>query len=93
MLCSAPGLAYPDLEVVKLLDMDASNGGDRAVHSQTGVYRKDFVLGYASQALNYLERNYCVTRQELLAIIFRVHKFCVHLAGPKLMVHTYHSTL
>lgn len=59
-LCTALILAYLDPLESMMLDMDASAVGVGAVLSQVDTGRKERVLGYASQALNKLERNYCV---------------------------------
>lgn len=60
-----------------MLDTDASSIGVDAVLSQHDPEGKERVLGYASRALNCLEGNYCVTRRELLSMIFGVEAFPV----------------
>lgn len=35
--------------------------------------------------------NYCVTRRELLGMIFGVRKFCPYLAGVRFTIRTDHS--
>lgn len=76
-----------------LLDTDTSNVGVGAELSQMGVDGKEWMPGYVSWALGRPERNYCITRRELLAIIFGVQKFCAYLAGAKFTAHTDRSTL
>ena len=73
-LMSSPVLAYLVPEGQLVLDMDASLYGLGAVLSQeqSGVAR---VLAYASRTLTRPERNYCVTRPELLVVIFGLKKF------------------
>ena len=39
---------------------------------------------YASNALNEAQKNYAVTEQELLAVIFAFEKFCSYLLGTRL---------
>ena len=46
---------------------------------------------YASKALN--EKNYTVTEQELLAVVFTFEKLCSYLLGTRVIVHTDHSAL
>ena len=48
---------------------------------------------YASKALNEPQKNYTVTEQELLAVVFAFEKFCSDLLGTRVLVHTDHSAL
>ena len=67
-LASAPILTYPDIEQDFILDTDASGVGIGAILSQKqGGQEK--VIAYFSKVLSKSERNYCVTRRELLAIV------------------------
>ena len=45
---------------------------------------------YASKALNEAQKNYTVTDQEFLAVVFAFEKFCSYVLGTKVIVHTYH---
>ena len=68
LLSTAPILSYPDFSAEFILDTDASNHGIGAVLSQL----KDGVehpVSFASRTLTKAERNYCVTRKELLAVV------------------------
>ena len=47
----------------------------------------------ASEALNEAQKNYTVTEQELLAVVFAFEKFLSYLLGTRVIVHTDHSTL
>ena len=46
---------------------------------------------YASKDLNETEKNYTVTEQELLAVVFALEKFRSYLLGTTVIVHTDHS--
>ena len=48
---------------------------------------------YASIALNEAQKNYTVTEQELIALVFAFEKFRSYLLGTRVIVHTDHSTL
>ena len=68
LLSMAPVLSYPDFKVEFILDTDASNHGIGPVLSQlkNGV---EHPVAYASRTLSKAERNYCVTRKELLPYV------------------------
>ncbi|UYV83760.1 K02A2.6-like, partial [Cordylochernes scorpioides] len=91
-LSSPPMLAYPDPGEPFILDTDASNTGIGAVLSQTqdGVER---VIAYFSKTLSKPERNYCVTRRELLAIVKSTEHFYHYLYGQKFLLRTDHAAL
>ena len=48
---------------------------------------------YASKALNEAQKNYTVTEQEILAVVFAFEKFRSYLLGTRVIVHTNHSAL
>ena len=48
---------------------------------------------YASKALNEPQKNYTVTEQELLAVVFAFEKFRFYFLCTRVIVHTDHSTL
>ena len=48
---------------------------------------------YASKALNEAQKNYTMTEQELLAVVFAFKKFRSYLLGTRVIVHTDHSAL
>ena len=68
-LMSPPVLAYPIPGEEFVLDTDASGFTVGAVLSQV-QQGKERVLAYGSRSLPKEERNYCVTRRELLAIVY-----------------------
>ncbi|XP_074039503.1 uncharacterized protein [Leptinotarsa decemlineata] len=67
-LINAPVLSYPLPDGKFILDTDASNVGLGAVLSQIQDGQEK-VIGYFSKTLSKPERNYCVTRRELLAVV------------------------
>ena len=91
-LTSTPVLSYPDYELPFVLDTDASKVGTGAVLSQVqGGQEK--VIAYYSKMMTPEERNYCVTRQEMVAIIKAIKHFRPHLYGKKFLVRTDHASL
>ena len=72
-LTSAPILAYQCAETEFILDTDASGFAIGAVLSQVQG-GKERVLACGSRSLTKSERNYCVTRQELLVVTFFIQK-------------------
>ena len=91
-LCAAPILAYPQPNLRYILDTDASNSGVGAVLSQIqeGVER---VICYGSKKLDKAQRNYCVTRKELLAVVTFVNQYRHYLLGQEFTLRTDHSSL
>ncbi|XP_052778481.1 uncharacterized protein LOC128215916 [Mya arenaria] len=74
------------------LDTDASGVGLGAVLSQIQSGRER-VIAYASRATNKAERNYCITEQELLAVVFFIQYFRQYLLGRRFVVRTDHQAL
>ncbi|GFR33557.1 transposon Ty3-I Gag-Pol polyprotein [Trichonephila clavata] len=81
-LTSSPILVYPDPEKQFILDTDASHESVGAVLSQE-INGQEHVIAYWSKCLSKPERNYCVTRKELLAIVKAVENFHTYLYGRK----------
>ncbi|GBM51656.1 Retrovirus-related Pol polyprotein from transposon 297 [Araneus ventricosus] len=91
-LTSSPILTYPRTDKDFILDTDASNEGIGAVLSQnTG--NEERVITYFSKSLGKPERNYCVTRKELLAIVKSIEHFHHYLYGQKFLLRTDHASL
>ena len=92
LLTNAPILALPSKEGTYILDTDASYGAIGAVLSQeqNGTER---VLAYASNKLTKTQRNYCITRKELLAAYHYIKHFKHYLAGEKFVLRTDHKAL
>ncbi len=91
-LIHAPVLAYPDPNQPFLVDTDASNVGVGAVLSQRGE-AGERVVTYYSCSPSRPEINYCITRQELLAVVLAVHHFRPYLLGTKFALRTDHGSL
>jgi len=89
MLSSSPVLSFPEGKEEFILDTDASNIGIGAILSQR-QFGKEKVIAYFSKVLSKVERNYCVTRRELLDSL----KFFRHyLLGRKFVIHTDYMSL
>lgn len=91
-LISAPFLAHPDFSKPFILDTDASDVAIGVVLSQVhnGMER---VIAYASRTLSKAERKYCVTRKELLAVVYFTKYYKHYLYGKEFLVRTDHSSL
>ena len=91
-LSLTPVLSYPIPGKDFVLDTDASNEGIGAVLSQI-VDGNEKVIAYYSRTLSKPERNYCVTRRELLAIVDSIKHFHKYLYGQKFLLRTDHAAL
>ena len=91
-LTEAPVLCYPDQEAHLVLDTDASAHGIGAVLSQI-QNGEERVVAYYSSSLSRPEKNYCVTRKELLAVVNSVQHFHHYLYGRQFTVRTDHAAL
>ena len=92
-LIKAPILQYPDFEKPFVLYTDASGTGLGAVLSQKDDENKERVIAYASRSLNKAERNYGITDQECLAIVWAVKHFEQYLGLLPFQIVTDHSAL
>ena len=74
------------------LDVDASGIGIGGVLAQEqGGHER--VISYASRALSKAEKNYCITEQELLAVVYFIQYFRQYLLGRRFIVRTDHQAL
>jgi len=74
-LTSAPMLALPDWTRPFILDTDASDCGIGAVLSQCQSDGSEHVIAYISRLLTKPEKNYCIMRKELLAVVTFLQHF------------------
>ncbi|GBN43089.1 Retrovirus-related Pol polyprotein from transposon 297 [Araneus ventricosus] len=57
------------------------------------IGNEECVIAYFSKSLGKPERNYCVTRKELLAIVKSIEHFHHYLYGRKFLLRTDHASL
>ena len=91
-LTSPPVLALPNDKDMYILDTDAANLSIGCVLSQVQD-GQERVIAYAGRMLSKNEVNYCVTRKELLAIVYFVKYFRQYLLGRHFIVRTDHAAL
>lgn len=91
-LTTAPILALPEPECRFIVDTDTSDMGLGVVLSQERE-EGERVVAYYSRALHRAERNYCVTRCQLLACITVLHHFRPYLYGRFFLLRTDHASL
>ncbi len=92
LMSEAPVLAYPDKDAQFILDTDASDYGIGAVLSQV-INEEEKVIAYGSRVLSRAERRYCVTRRELLAVVYFCKLYKHYLIGKPFLVRTDHAAL
>ncbi|KAK3750995.1 hypothetical protein QZH41_007605 [Actinostola sp. cb2023] len=91
---SVPVLAYPTRYDEFVLDTDALDHGIGAVLSPIQDWvENEKPIAFASRTLSKSERNYCVTRRELLAIFEFVKHHRHYLQGTKFHIRTDHAPL
>ena len=92
-LLSAPILGYPEVNGgLFILDTDASNEAIDAVLSQIQDGQEK-VIAYGSRTLSSAEKNYCVTRKEMLALVYFIKHFKHYLLGREFILRTDHGSL
>jgi len=78
----APILAYHDSAKEYILDTNASGLSVGAVLSQV-LGGSEVVVAYYSKTVVAVEKNYCTTRKELLAVVRAVKHFRPYLYGER----------
>ena len=91
-LTEAPVLSLPRDDGQYVIDTDASDHGIGAVLSQV-QNGEERVISYASRLYSDAEKRYCVTRKELLAVVFFLKHFRQYLLGRPFLVRTDHAAL
>ncbi len=92
-LCKAPVLAYPNPDVLYIIDTDASNLAIGAVLLQVQDGEEKVIM-YGSKAFSLSQRRWCLTRRELFAIIhFVTGKLSYYLLNKEFTLRTDHSSL
>ncbi|CAB0036822.1 unnamed protein product [Trichogramma brassicae] len=92
MLAIAPVLNHPSFEHEFVIQTDASDTGLGAVLTQT-IDNTERVLYFASRTMNATDRNYSVTEQECLAVLWAIQKFRPYVEGYHFKVISDHSSL
>ena len=88
----APILGYPLPDAPLILDTDASNQAVGAILSQFQDGQEQ-VIAYYSQTLSRPQKQYCISRRELVAVINAVQHFHHYLYGQHFTVRTHHAAL
>lgn len=87
-LTIAPVLGYPDPKQTYILDTDTS---DVEVSQMQDEEERD--IAYNSKTIAPPEKNYYLTRKELLAVVRTVKHFRSYLYGQQLKLRTDHGSL
>jgi len=91
-LTTSPVLAMPNDTGGFVLDTDACDKAIGAVLSQVQD-GEEKVIAYAGGALDKREINYCVSRKELLSIVYSLRYFKQYLMGRHFRIRTDHEPL
>ena len=91
-LQTPPILTLPNEHDVFVLDTDASEESIGSVLSQVQD-GEEKVVAYSGRTLTVGERNYCIYRKELLAVVYFLKKFRQYLLGKEFVIRTDHAAL
>lgn len=90
---SAPILGYPDVNGrTFVLDINTGSDAIGTVLSQIQD-GNERVIAYDSRTLSTAERNYCVTRKHMQALVFFIKHFKQYLLGREFTLRTDHGSL
>lgn len=92
-LCENTVLAYPVEGYRYILDTDACNVGAGATLCQVHPDGTERPLMFWSKTWSAAERNYCTTRQELLAALLAMEAHAYYLDGVEFTLRTDHASL
>ena len=91
---SAPILVFPNFSKLFIVVTDDSATSLGAVlYIKWGDDGKEHVIAYGSRSLSKLERQYCVTQRELLAVVEFLQHFHPYLLGHPFQLRTNHGSL
>ena len=93
ILCKPPILQYPRFNKRFYLSTDASTQAIGACLCQKDEHGNFVPIAYCGRSLKPHEKNYTVTKLELLATVFAIQYFQVYLAGQQFTLITDHSPL
>jgi len=85
LLISEPLLSYPDITKPLVLTTDASNEALNAILIQ-GPIGRNFPIAHASRTLANAEKNYSITENDLLGIVWSCKRFRQYLYGRKFTI-------
>ena len=91
-MTTAPVVAMPHDDGNYRHDTDASGDAIGGVLSQVQD-GEERVVAFASRLLSHAEKNYCVTRRELLAVVYFIKHFRAYLLGHHFLLRTDHTAL
>ena len=92
-MTTAPILSYPNFNKPFILSTDVSTSRLGAVLSQKDEEGKEHPIWFASRTLSPAEKNYNITEQEALAVVWAIKYFRRYLYGSRFLVKTDHSAL
>ena len=93
-LYSASIFAYTNIQKPFILDTDANDVvGIGAVLSLLDEDGHERLINYGGRLLTKPERQYCITRRELLAVVTFTRQYHCYLIGQKFVLSTDHGSL